>query len=470
MNDTKLSEKEQAARDFILTGPMFKVILKIGLPIAFFQLLNAVFRFFDSFMAASIDATSVSTVVYFTQLNLIIGGLTGGLAAGAAIKISQAYGRGEFDLVKKQISSLIALGGLICVTLFIIIVPTAIPILRLINTPESFITYGRNFFLVEFVTMAIVFLNGFYIALEAIQGNSKRIMKINLIATFLRAIFTAISVYILQQGVTFIAISALLAQLFIMCCGWYNLRNKSEVFTIARANIYLKREILWPMVAISIPIMIERSLFHFGKAVVNVMVTSFGALVVGGLGISNMMCFLGMSPQIGFQDGTIAVMSQNVGAKKFDRVISAFKAALAIILIQSVIFFIPAFLFARQLAWFFATDDPTFHYTIYSIFRFDILSLIPLGIFSAITAFLLGMGYTKITLFLNFCRLFLFRIPVLWLLQTFTDLEAELVGMMMSFSNIAVTVLGVLVCVYQIAKLCKAEQVSFFQIHKYKAI
>jgi len=466
----KLSEKEQASRDFILNGPMFKVILKIGFPIAFFQLLNAVFWIFDSFMASSIDATSVSAVVYFTQVNLIIGGLTGGLTTGAAIKISQAYGKGEYGLVKKRISSLFAFGVVVCLILFAIIVPTAIPILRLINTPEEFITYGWNFFLIGFINTSVGFMNGIYTALEAIQGNSKRIMKINLIATCLRAAFTAFSVYVLQLGLTSIAISALLAQLFIMSCGWYNLRGKSDVFTISFADISFKGALLWPMISISIPIMIERSLFHIGKTVVNVMVTSYGPLVVGALGLSNIMCFFSMAPQIGFQDATIAVMSQNAGAKRFDRVIGAFKAALALIFMQSVLFFIPSFLFAYQLTWFFAMDDPLFHYTIFSIFRFDVLSLVPLGIFAAVTAFLLGLGYTKVTLLLNICRLFIFRIPVLWLLQNFTNMGDYAVGMMMSFSNIGVSVLGAIVCGYYIFKLCKKEEISFFKINANQAI
>jgi len=461
-NNVDLTEKEKASREFILTAPMFKVILKIGLPIASFQLLNAAFWIFDSFMAASIDATSVSAVVYFTQVNLIIGGLTGGLTTGAAIKISQSYGSGDYLLVRRRISSLFAFGAIVSLILFSIIIPTAIPILRLINTPEEFISGGWYFFLIGLINTAIGFMNGIYIALEAIQGNSKRIMKINMIATILRAIFTAFSVYILRGGVTFIAISALFAQLFIMTCGWYNLRGKSEVFTISLKDISFKRETLWPMIKISIPIMIERTLFHIGKTVVNVMVTAYGTLVVGALGLSNIMLFFGMAPQIGFQDATIAVMSQNAGAKNYNRVIEAFKATLSIILIQSVIFFIPAVIFRRQITWLFAMDDTAFHYTILSIFQIDVLSLIPLGIFSAVTAFLLGMGYTKVTLLINICRLFILRIPVLWLLYTFTDLGDYAVGIMMSFSNITTSIIGAIVCGYYIIKLCKTEKISFF--------
>ena len=53
-------------------------------------------------------------------------------------------------------------------------------------------------------------------------------------------------------------------------------------------------------------------------------------------------------------------------------------------------------------------------------------------------AFLFGYGYTKLTLIINFCRVFVYRIPVLWLLQNFTNLGSESVGIMMAISNIFV--------------------------------
>ena len=55
---------------------------------------------------------------------------------------------------------------------------------------------------------------------------------------------------------------------------------------------------------------------------------------------------------------------------------------------------------------------------------------------SATLALLLGYGYTKLTLALNVARVFLFRVPVLWVLQNFTALGTEAVGLTMMISNI----------------------------------
>lgn len=58
-------------------------------------------------MAAHISANAVSTVAYLSQINMAISALGGGLAVGASIKISEAYGEGNFELVKRRVSTLL---------------------------------------------------------------------------------------------------------------------------------------------------------------------------------------------------------------------------------------------------------------------------------------------------------------------------------------------------------------------------
>ena len=80
--------------------------------------------------------------------------------------------------------------------------------------------------------------------------------------------------------------------------------------------------------------------------------------------------------------------------------------------------------------------DPGFCEMIVSIHRWEMLGYLTLGVNSATLALLLGYGYTKLTLALNVVRVFLFRVPVLWVLQSFTALGTEAVGLTMMISNI----------------------------------
>ena len=108
---TTLSEKDQAFREFSLNGPVWQVVLHVSLPLALYQSLNQLFKILDSMMAAHISPSAVSAVAYLSQINMMFSALGGGLAVGASIKVSEAYGAGDMDLVRKRVSTMFALCG-----------------------------------------------------------------------------------------------------------------------------------------------------------------------------------------------------------------------------------------------------------------------------------------------------------------------------------------------------------------------
>lgn len=95
-----LSKKDEQFREFSLNGPMWRVVLYVGFPLALYESLNQLFKILDTMMASHIGASAVSAVAYLSQINMMISAVGTGLAVGASIKVSQAYGAGDFMLVK----------------------------------------------------------------------------------------------------------------------------------------------------------------------------------------------------------------------------------------------------------------------------------------------------------------------------------------------------------------------------------
>ena len=91
--------------------------------------------------------------------------------------------------------------------------------------------------------------------------------------------------------------------------------------------------------------------------------------------------------------------------------------------------------------------DAAFMETIQRIFVFDVMSCFGLALNGAGMDFLLGLGKTRITLFLNFARIFLLRIPVLFILQLLISDGATALGVMMMLSNCGVALLTTLICI-----------------------
>ena len=56
------SAKDQDFRNLALYGSLWKVLLKVCLPLSLYAVLNFVFKILDTMMASHISAASVSTV------------------------------------------------------------------------------------------------------------------------------------------------------------------------------------------------------------------------------------------------------------------------------------------------------------------------------------------------------------------------------------------------------------------------
>ena len=215
-----------------------------------------------------------------------------------------------------------------------------------------------------------------------------------------------------------------------------------------------------PMLNLSLPVIIEKMAFAFGKTVVNSMSKEYGSTTVGALGISSNINGTVTQLQNGFQDGGASIISQNLGAGNKKRALETFWKLLIIESIIGLIGYILLNIFIEPITYIFANStegfNREFQLTIIKVFRYDSFGgCVPLGVNAAVMALLFGFGKTKLTLLCNFCRVFVFRIPILWALQNFTSLGSESVGIVMGLSNILTALLASVVAFFVIRNIKK---------------
>ena len=451
-----LSKKDEQFREFSLNGPMWRVVLYVGFPLALYESLNQLFKILDTMMASHIGASAVSAVAYLSQINMMISAVGTGLAVGASIKVSQAYGAGDFMLVKKRVSTMFAMCGALGIAILLVLVPFTPEFLRLMNTPEEFIADGSTYFRLELFGMVITFFNNVYIAIERARGNSKRILILNTAVIVVKLGLTAWFVYGLDGGINMIS------QSFLLLAACINMNQKGNAFGFSLRAISIKKEVICPMLTLSFPVIVERIAFAVGKVIVNSMSTVYGSWTVGALGISNNIGGITTNPQNGFQEGGSSIISQNLGAGRPKRALLAFRWVLYIDMFIGLVIMTASLLCLNQLAGLFAGDNTEFAEMIKQIYRFEAVGAIPLGVNAAVMALLYGFGKTRVTLVMNFCRVFLFRVPVLWALQQFTDLGNVSAGIVMAVSNVASGVLAVVVGIIEIRRICNTYDVRYF--------
>lgn len=445
-NSASLTEKDKQFREFALHGNLWKVIFYVCIPLSAFQLINHLFNILDTMMASHVSAIAVSAVAYLSQIQSMIAAVGTGLAVGSTLKVSEAYGAGDYPLVKKRVSTLLAICGIIA-AIVLIMIPFTPVLLRAMGTPDDFIDVGTKYFTITLFATILNFFNNVYIAIERSRGNSKRILRLNMFVITLKLSITAFFIYGLNADITMIAVASVISQLFLFIMAIHNLCIGNNAFTFQRKSITFSKHVVLPMLNLSYPVIVEKVAFAFGKTVINSMSKNYGAITVGALGISNNINGTTTQMQNGFQDGGAAIISQNRGAGDIKRALGTFWRLVAINAGIGLIGYIFLNVFIDPITWLFANSAEGFNYefqqTIIRVFRYDSFgSCVPLGVNSAVMALLFGFGKTKLTLLCNFCRVFVFRIPILWALQNFTSLGSESVGIVMAASNILTAMLS----------------------------
>ena len=452
-----VSKQDESFREYALNAAPVRVLMSVCAPLALYQALQQVFKVLDALLAAKISADAVSAVSCLAQITLMITAIGSGLAVGGNIKISEAYGRGDYETVRKRVATLYTLAVAIGALVIVVLIPFAEPFLRLLNTPEDLIATGAGYFRVEIVTLVISFFNTVYIAIERSRGHAKRILVLNLAIILVKLGLSALFVYVLGSGVIMIAVATLVSQSVLLVYAVFSMVRDEGAFRFSRRNISLKSDTVMPMVNLSYPVAAEKMLFAAGKVIINSMSGMYGALTVGALGVSNNIGGLTTSWHSGMLDGASALISQNRGAGKYRRTLEMYVWLIAV---DVMIGLLGLGLVSAGLPWLaggFARSkdyfDPVFCEMIVSIHRWEMLGYITLGINSATLALLLGYGYTKLTLLLNVSRVFLFRVPVLWFLQRFSEMGPEAVGVTMMVSNICAGVSAIVVAVPVIVRI-----------------
>lgn len=451
-----LSKKDAKFRLYALNGNLWKVIFTVGIPLALYNTLNSTFNIMDTFLASTVSTDSVSTVTYLNQYMSIFTQIGSGLAIGGSLLISRSYGAGDYVEMKKNVSTLIAFSSILSL-LVIIMIPFSSSILKLTGTPDTFIEQGSKYFAVSLLSTVISFFNSVYVAIERARGKTKKILFLNSLIIIIKLSLTSIFNNYIVSDIIMISYASVIAQALLFIYSFYYIFLRSDSFSFAFKSVSFSKKIALPMISISIPLMLEKTAFSLGKVIVNNMCAFYGPDTIGALGISNSLNGIYNNAQIGLQDGASSVISQNIGAGKYRRGVDSFKIVTLYNFIISIIGFTLIALLIVPISKLFSSDEH-FSSMIVNINMYGSIGAFALFLCSSATAFLFGVGKTKLTLLINFCRVLLFRIPVLWFLQHFTNIGYISSGIVMLISNVLTSIVALVLALYVIRCLKKEDK------------
>ncbi len=445
---------QQKRRDYILKGNLFKVMLTFTLPLIIYQFFNYLYGFVDMLLVADLGASFVNSVVFIDEIKSATTAFGVSIAAAGSVIIARHYGANEITPARKNAANALMLGVTISLTVTMIMVILGIPILTLFgaNADNRIIEEGLSYYNIQMFTICLITINSVFMGIERAKGNTKFILWLNLAAMLVKLVLSIIWIKLLNGDLVHLALASLIAQLLITVIAVITMSRKNNVLKIGLSDLRIDRRMMTDIIILAIPVFLGKYLFSMGKVIINGIALLYHPFAVGALGIASKIHSVISSLANVFEESEMSVISQNLGNKNTKRAIKTFFIALGYALVISVIGMIAA---TFWLDWMISVLLVGTHYTaenidvIKSIYAWEQFSSISSAMIAVSTGLFIAFRRTKIVFLINFLRVFVLRLPVLWLLYYLVDQNAYWhVGFVMFISNtttmiIALTLAGI---------------------------
>lgn len=392
------------------------LLLRFAFPMLVGNIFQQFYNMADSVIVGKfVGSHALGAVGSVGSLNFMFFSLCMGLGAGLGVLISQYFGAGQDDYVKKIIANAVyitAAAGLfmsLCGTLL------ARPVLKIMNTPqENFadaLTYMR---IVCGATVVVAGYNMISAILRAL-GDSRTPLIFLIAASGINIVLDLIFVLVFHMGVAGAAYATVIAQVLAMMGSiWFGLR-KNPYLQLEKRHFQFDREILINSLKLGLPIAAQNALIAFSCVALQSVVNRYGPIVMAAYTATSRVEQLVQQPFGSLGTAVSTFAGQNAGAGRYDRVTAGCRVSVAIVIIFSLIMVGVMFLTGDKIVGFFVNEPEVIEIGAKGL-QITSLMYIGLGLIYVMRGMLNGVGDAAFAMINGITEVF-GRVGFAWILM-----------------------------------------------------
>lgn len=301
-------------------GSPYALMVSFALPVLLSQLFQQLYNTADAFIVGrclgtnALAAVTSSGTLIFLMISFVMG-----TAMGAGVVISRYFGAGREAEVSRAIHTVLAFGLVSGVVLTVVGVAFTPIILTWMQTdplvmPEA-VEYFRYYFL---GSLAMVLYNICRSIINAL-GDSKTPLYYLIFSSLLNIGLDLLFLAVFHWGVWSAAAATVISQAgSVVLCMRY-LLQKGNLYTVEPRRIRFHRDMLAEIIRYGLPSGVQNSVIGFANVIVQSQINSFGRLAMAAYGTHAKIEGFGFLPITSFNMAATTFISQNLGAKQYDR-------------------------------------------------------------------------------------------------------------------------------------------------------
>lgn len=338
-------------------GRPLKLLFWFALPLMFGNIFQQLYTVVDTAIVGQgvgMDAlAALGTVDWFHWMML---GIVQGYTQGFSVRISQRYGKGDMDGLRRIIGQSVRIAvvaALVCT----VAGEAGLPLfLKLLRVPEELVGMAAVYTRILLGGFsAVVFYNFCSSVLRAI-GDSKTPLIAMIVASITNIVLDCVAVFVLGWGIA----GAAGATVFSQCVAGTVCAVKiwmTPELHFGKAQLKNDFAITKDLIKIGTPVAAKNVIIALGGMTIQSIVNGFDMSFIAGYTASNKLYGLLEIAAISYGYAVTTYVGQNYGARKPDRIKSGMKSAVSLSLITSVIIAAIMILFGRQITMLFISSE-----------------------------------------------------------------------------------------------------------------
>lgn len=301
-------------------GSIWRRIIAFAVPLFWGNLFQQLYNTADSLIVGNfLGSSALAAVSSSGNLIFLMVGFFNGIAIGAGVVVAKYYGAREIKNLQLSIHTTIGFGLICGVILTIIGVVAAPQILVLMGTPAEVLPNSVTYFRIYFLGSLGFVMYNFFVGILQSVGDSKHPLIYLIISSVVNIVLDLVLIAGFGFGVGAAALATVISQFLSAVLCLYQLLRSPEEFRVSLRKINLNPYMLRQIISNGVPAGIQNSIISVANVFVQANINQFGAMAVAGCGSYAKIQGFGFLPVTCFAMALTTFISQNLGAKEYDR-------------------------------------------------------------------------------------------------------------------------------------------------------
>lgn len=387
------------------TGKIMPLLVKFTIPLVLGNLFQLTYNAVDSIIVGHfVGKEALAAVGICNPISTLMILFLNGLCMGASILMGMQYGAKEYDTLHRQISTTMLSGVVFSVFLTLICVIFAVPILHLMQVDPSILVMTTQYLRIIFVGLVFTFLYNFFSSTLRALGDSNSPLYFLIISAVLNIFGDLFFVVVLHAGSNGCAISTVISEA--LCCLFciIYIQKKVPILRLGKKWMVFDSSLLKKTIAYGWASAMQQATVQLGKLGIQAIVNTMGVSVAAAFAVVNRIDDFAYTPEQNIAHAMTALMAQNKGAGKKDRMREGFRCGLILETIYGIAVFLVCFVFARHLMMLFVKDEEVIGHGVTYLHLISVMYILP-AFTNGIQGFFRGIGDLKITLISSFINM-----------------------------------------------------------------